>query len=216
LTDRLNEETARLAPKSRFQFKPRTAKPTDDDAASKAASEAVRGIPILTDQTSAIQEEPDSVGEMPSFPKTKNYNEEISRPGGAIRKPSFSAAREVNISGHTGLHIMLPSTAARATSSGSLTDLQGCCVDMSVPTAGSAAFLSLALKNISKSLIVAGHVNGPAHITGVRGSIIVVAARQVRIHECENVDVYLQCGSRPIIEDCKAMRFAPLPSCYVS
>lgn len=31
------------------------------------------------------------------------------------------------------------------------------------------------------------------------------------MHECENVDVYLSCGSQPIIEDSKDIRFAPIP-----
>lgn len=167
-----------------------------------------------TEQPAALHDEPDALGALPSFPK--NYNEEIAKAGKAgIRKPSFSAARDVSISDHTGLHIILPSTASRATSSGKLTNLKGCIVDMSVPTAGSAAFLGLALKNISSSLIIAGHVNGPAHITGIKDSILVVAARQVRIHECKNVQVYLFCSSRPIIEDCSGMRFAPIPQDFV-
>lgn len=31
------------------------------------------------------------------------------------------------------------------------------------------------------------------------------------MHGARNVDVYLHCGSRPIIEDCVGVRFAPLP-----
>jgi len=90
---------------------------------------------------------------------------------------------------------------------------------MSVPTAaagGGAPFASLALKNIAGSLIVAGHVDGPVHITGVRDSVLVIVSRQVRIHECENVDLYLHCASHPIVEDCKGMRFAPAPGYHVS
>jgi hypothetical protein len=49
----------------------------------------------------------------------------------------------------------------------------------------------------------------------VSDSTIVVVARQVRIHECSNVDIYLHCGSHPIIEDCSGMRFSPLPKAYV-
>merc|ERR1711964_676119 len=45
-------------------------------------------------------------------------------------------------------------------------------------------------------------------------SIIVVASRQVRMHDCKNVDIYLHCGSRPIIEDCSNVRFSPIPECY--
>jgi tubulin-specific chaperone C len=44
----------------------------------------------------------------------------------------------------------------------------------------------------------------------------VLTSRQVRVHECENVDLYLQCASRPIIEDCRAVRFAPLPDAYAA
>lgn len=136
-------------------------------------------------------------------------------PAGPIRKPSFSQATNVDISGHNRLHIILPSSASRATASGSLTDLSGCIVDMSVPTANGAPFAGLALQNIKNSLIIAGHVAGAAHITGVEDSIIVVASRQVRMHDCKNVDIYLHCASRPIIEDCSNIRFSPIPECYV-
>jgi hypothetical protein len=156
----------------------------------------------------------DTVGDLPSFPM--NYNEEIMRSSGPIRKPSFSQATTVNISGHIGLHIILPSSASRATASGSLTRLDRCIVDMSVPTAHGAPFAGLALKNIKESLIIAGHVAGAAHVTAVTNSIIVVASRQVRMHDCKNVDIYLHCASRPIIEDCHNVRFSPIPDCHVS
>ena len=89
---------------------------------------------------------------------------------------------------------------------------------MSVPTAKvqGTPFPGLTLKNIKDSLIIAGRVAGPVHITGLSHSIVVVIARQVRIHECKDVDVYLHCTSHPIIEDCSNMRFAPLPPCFVS
>jgi tubulin-specific chaperone C len=137
-------------------------------------------------------------------------------PRGPIRHPSFSQACSVSVSDHTGLHIILPSSASHATSSGSLTNLNRCIVDMSMPTINGAPFAGLALRNIKKSLIVAGQVAGAAHITGVEDSVIAVSSRQVRMHECKNVDVYLMCSSRPIIEDCSGVRFAPLPENYVS
>lgn len=164
----------------------------------------------------------DTLGDLPSFSndKGKNYNAEMaSQPGQGIRKPSFSAARDIDISNHRGMHIILPATASRATSSGNVADLQGCVLDMSVPTLKSgkpSPFKSLAIKNVTRSLIIVGHVAGPVHITGVKDSLLVINARQVRIHECDNVAVYLWSGSHPIIEDCKAMRFAEIPVCYVS
>jgi len=155
----------------------------------------------------------DTLGELPALPK--NYNEEMIRGGGPIRKPSFTQATNVSITGHNGLHIILPSSASRATSSGSVTRLQRCIVDMSVPTANGAPFAGLALKSINESLVIAGHVAGAAHITAVENSILVVASRQVRMHDCKNVEIYLHCASRPIIEDCVNVRFAPIPECYM-
>lgn len=168
------------------------------------------------------EETRDSLSNLPSFSASKNYNEEIKNgpADSRVRKPSFSTARDITLSDHEKLHIILPLSASRATSAGALTNMKGCIVDMSVPTqagsGGGAPFASLALKDIEKSLIVAGHVDGPCHITGLRDSKVLVVARQVRIHECENVDFYLWCASRPIIEDCKGLRFAPAPSFHVS
>lgn len=87
---------------------------------------------------------------------------------------------------------------------------------MSISTANGKPFAGLALKNITNSLIVAGQVAGATHITNVRDTVVVVSSRQVRMHDCVNVDVYLSCMSRPIIEDCKNIRFAPIPKSYVS
>lgn len=36
------------------------------------------------------------------------------------------------------------------------------------------------------------------------------------MHGCEDCIVCLRCGSRPIIEDCKGIRFTPFPSIYVN
>lgn len=140
--------------------------------------------------------------------------------GGAVRKPSFSQAKTVQISDHRSLHIILPQSAAHATSSGSLTKLNRCIVDMSAPTTSTAtskgaAFAGLMLQNINSSLVIAGQVDGAAHVTNVKGSVVVVSSRQVRMHECHDVDIYLLCSGRPIIEDCSNVRFAPLPACYV-
>ncbi|RGP78086.1 putative tubulin folding cofactor c [Fusarium longipes] len=223
LQDKLNETIARITPKSKFQFRrPKTnhvdmGAPENDPRLSPGShSRAKHDTAIIANITNPpTMNKEDILSELPSKETYKNYNEEMKRPNGSsLRKPSFSAAKNIGISNHSNLHIILPSSASRATSSGSLTDLEGCIVDMSIPTAEGSAFPGLAIKNVSKSLIVGGRVNGAVHITGVSDSTIVVVARQVRIHECSNVDIYLHCGSHPIIEDCSGMRFAPLPDPY--
>ncbi|KAF2130141.1 tubulin-specific chaperone c [Dothidotthia symphoricarpi CBS 119687] len=133
--------------------------------------------------------------------------------GSGIRRPSFSSATKVTISNHKDLHIALPISASHATSSGTISNLQHCTVDFSATTKNGSPFASLYLKNIKDSLIICGR-SGPAHITGIQDSIIVTACRQFRMHASKNVVVYLHCSSRPIIEDCEDIRFAPLPEIY--
>ncbi|KAL2163494.1 hypothetical protein VTH06DRAFT_5552 [Thermothelomyces fergusii] len=233
LKDQLNEAQARLMPKSRFQFRKR---PESSNAA--AAKPDTRRLDLTAntrspaDASSAQAEVKDTVGALPassSLPtSSKNYNAEISRDdvaakGVGIRKPSFSAARDIHLSDHIRVHITLPASASRATSSGTLTDLHQCVVDMTLPTSSSATgsgpgtpFASLTLKDIQSSAIVAGHVNGPVHVTGVRDSVVMVVARQVRIHECRNVVFYLHCVSRPIVEDCTGVQFAKAPGIFLT
>ena len=106
----------------------------------------------------------------------------------------------------------LSTSASRATPSSDITEVDRSVIIMrdDGPRTG------LAIKNVRHSLIVVGRVNGAAHLTDLRDSIVVVSARQVRIHECHNVDFYLFCSSHPIIEDCQGVRFAPIPDSLVS
>jgi hypothetical protein len=134
---------------------------------------------------------------------------------GWIRRPSFSNAKSVSFFKQSNIHIILPTTASHAASTGNLSDLNHCIIDMSLPTSSDHLFSSLSLRNIKDSLIICGRVTGPAHVTNLENTVIVTTCRQLRMHECKNVDVYLQCSSRPIIEDCIGVRFAPLPEFYV-
>lgn len=254
----VNQAAAKFtSSKSRFRFKKRP------DSANHAAARAdARRLDLTTNSNSYTDLTSQAISEEVPTPanSTKNYNAEIASSGAeglgvGIRKPSFSEARDINLTDHIRVHIMLPASASRATSAGTLTNLHQCVVDMSLPTCtGTAAitpgetdnngnananaeandvtdanpdpatdarvigtpFASLTLKDIEGSAIVAGHVNGPVHVTGLRDSVVVVVARQVRIHECRNVVFYLHCVSRPIVEDCKGVRFAKAPGVFVS
>lgn len=220
LQDKLGHTIARVTPKSRFQFRRSLADAHVDMGAPENDPRLHPGSLARNPHSPQPElyqravEGADAAAESPIV--GKDYNKELSQSAtSAIRKPSFSAANNIGISGQTGLHIILPSSAACATASGSLTELRDCIVDISLPTTQGRPFAGLSLKAISNSLVVAGRVNGPVHITNISDSILATAARQVRIHDCKNVDVYLHCSSHPIIEDCTGMRFAPLPKCYV-
>ncbi len=99
----------------------------------------------------------------------------------------------------------------------SITDIRRCVIDLSAHTASSEQPLaSLSLKNIRDSLIVCGRVDGPAHVTDVKRCTVVVACRQFRLHDSVDVDVYLSCRTRPVIEYSSGLRFAPAAEIFVS
>lgn len=124
-------------------------------------------------------------------------------------------AQGILLSNHHGSWVSLPPSAAHSASSGTVSNVERSIVDLSAPTKDRSPFATLTLKNIQDSLIICGRVTGPIHITGVENSVIITACRQFRMHGSKKVDVYLHCSSRPIIEDCDAIRFAPLPKHFV-
>lgn len=68
----------------------------------------------------------------------------------------------------------------------------------------------LAAKNITKSVAHCGYIDGPAHLTNIHQSVIIVSCRQFRLHGSTDLRVYLRCTSRPIIEDCRGIVFVEL------
>lgn len=134
----------------------------------------------------------------------------------SIRRPSFSYANSINISGHSGLHIVLPLSASGAISTGKLFRIRRSVIDMSTPTNDERQFTSLTLRNVRDSLIVCGKASGPVYLTGLKRAVVVVSCRQFRMHDSKDCEVYLFCLTGPIIEQCKGIKFAPLPSCQVS
>jgi tubulin-specific chaperone C len=134
----------------------------------------------------------------------------------ALRRPFYSTSTSVSISHQTSAHIILPSSAMHASAPCSLTQLTRCVVNLSVPSDDGAPFAGLTVKGVRQCLLVCGNVDGAAHITDVQESAMVVTCRQFRMHDCKDVDVYLSCSSRPIIENCQGIHFARIPDTYVS
>ncbi|KAF2011768.1 TBCC-domain-containing protein [Aaosphaeria arxii CBS 175.79] len=233
LSAKLQTIRTQFAPPKKFQFK--TGRKNNSAISLSDAAELARqnklGVPGYSsdtsnanssfaptplDKLSPTEEKP---LEFPSHDGGNSKGDDFSEPridgtAAGVRTMSFSDANSVTISNHNKTHILLPTSASHATSSGTVSNLRNSVVDLSPPTTNGGPFASLTLKNIKRSLIVCGQVTGPAHITGVENSVLVVACRQFRVHNSKNVDVYLFCASRPIIEDCENIRFAPLPEAY--
>lgn len=230
LSTKLQDIRSAFAPRQKFAFKSAsmfTARKNEsaislNDAAELANQRRRAGPANFSDVSNESSfattpaEARSPVVEAEGSQKAEPGAEELDLDLARRRQPSFSQSASVAISNHDGLHIILPSSAQHATSSGTLSMLHRCVVDMSVPTSSGRPFAGLTLKNINESLIICGHLNGAAHLTNVSKSVIVVASRQFRMHESRDCDVYLLTNSRPIIEDCARVRFAPLPEIYMS
>lgn len=235
----MNETRAAFEPRSKFSF--RTKKNPSAISLSDAATLAAEGRRSVPGYSSpGASSIGSSANQTPNYPSTplnepdKQHQEQpevapTSFPGIspteilaksqlAASAPSFAASgiSSVSVDNHYKLHIMLPSSGSTSTVPASITSLRHCVVDMSIPTANGKPYASLTIKNIKESLLICGQANGPAHITGVEHSVIVVSCRQFRMHNCTDVDVYLSCSSNPIIEDCSNIRFGRIPKAYVS
>ncbi|KAE8153994.1 tubulin-specific chaperone c [Aspergillus avenaceus] len=240
LQDKLAETRAVVEPRPKFSFK--TKKNASAISLNDAAQLAAQGRRLSGYLSPGGTSSPDSsAAQTPNYPSTPlNEPDRILQPRAEIAPTSFptiptldvgdsdegylkeekpkgfaaTAVSSVSVNNHFGLHIMLPSSGSTATVPASITSLRHCVVDMSIPTANGKPYASLTIKGIKESLLVCGQINGPAHITGVENSILVVNCRQFRMHNCANVDVYLSSSSNPIIEDCTNVRFGRIPRVY--
>ncbi|KDP46820.1 hypothetical protein JCGZ_24029 [Jatropha curcas] len=68
---------------------------------------------------------------------------------------------------------------------------------------------ALFVNRLRNCKVYAGPVIGSILIEEVENSIFVLASHQIRIHYARESDFYLRVRSRPIIEDCGGVRFAP-------
>ncbi|PNS21299.1 hypothetical protein CAC42_1078 [Sphaceloma murrayae] len=75
---------------------------------------------------------------------------------------------------------------------------------------------TLHAKSISRSVLLLGRVHGAVHLTRLTRCTVVVSCRQFRMHESDDVDIHLWCGSDPIIENCSNVNFGPLPEAFTS
>ncbi|RMJ25111.1 Tubulin-specific chaperone c [Aspergillus sp. HF37] len=236
LQDKLTETRAAVEPRAKFSFKTKkNASAISLSDAAEMAAQGRRGIPgYRSPGTSSVTS---SEGQTPNYPSTP-LNEpdkallqkpelaptsvpsvtvgdteraEAEQKGSAFAATSVSS---VTVNNHIGLHIMLPSSGSTSTVPADITSLRHCVVDMSIPTANGKPYASLTVKGVRESLLVCGQVDGPAHITAMENSVVVVSCRQFRMHSCADVDVYLSSSSNPIIEDCTNIRFTRIPRAY--
>jgi hypothetical protein len=245
LREKLEDTRAQYAPRPKFSFKTSRKNPSAvslSDAAELAAQKR-QGLPgyMYLSPGSSIESSiattpnhfstpPPEDGSVPAvpppsaaegtrpFPDVSQLSDQAEKEDlrSAPQRPQLSASdTTIAISNQAEAHIILPSSSSHASTPCQLARIDKCVVDLSVPTSSGRPFASLTMKGVQRSLLLCGKVDGPAHVTGIENSILVLNCRQLRMHDCKNVDVYLHCSSRPIIEDCHSVRFAELPKAYV-
>jgi len=69
---------------------------------------------------------------------------------------------------------------------------------------------TLHMSNLSKCEIFTGAVSTSVMLDRLEGSRVCCSCQQLRMHRSSSTDVYLFTSARAIIEDCSAIRFAPL------
>ncbi|KAK6346032.1 hypothetical protein TWF730_010366 [Orbilia blumenaviensis] len=73
-------------------------------------------------------------------------------------------------------------------------------------------FTTATITSITTSiLIILPQISGPTHLTNLTSSILVISCHQFRLHDSKNLDIYLSCRGRPIIERCSNIRVARIP-----
>ena len=243
LQEKFNETRASFAPKSRFTFKTARKNPSAvslSDAAELAAQKRLYLSGCRSPGASSLSS---SLSTTPNYLRTPPDEKKLDQPLLAPRlaevdqpepehkdartqsdessdplsgRHLYSSSSNVSLSHRESTHIILPPSVAHASAPCYITDLTKCVVDLTGPSSNGAPYAGLTIKTVRQSLLICGRVDGAVHITDVRNSTIVVSSKQFRMHECKDVDVYLSCWSRPIIEDSNGIRFAPVPDPYVS
>ncbi|PRW60049.1 tubulin-folding cofactor C-like [Chlorella sorokiniana] len=125
----------------------------------------------------------------------------------AAAGPSGTASDGSTLSGLRG-EIIAPSREEAAGRDFTLSDLEDCTVFLPAPLA------ALFLHRLRRCRVYTGPVAGACFVEGAEECMLMIAARQVRIHAAHRSDCYLRVRSHPIIEHSSGLRFAPYAPSY--
>ncbi|KAL8935203.1 MAG: hypothetical protein Q9211_004822 [Gyalolechia sp. 1 TL-2023] len=183
LNEQLQEVRSEIAPKRKFAFKPKAS------AAPINQSSAASPSPVESSRTRPVEEASETLDPQP-----------VSTTGSGLGDSEVASA-------FSGIHheLRTESSLRHADRGIVMADSSQCVVRCALPSP------KLTINNIQTSVLMSGPINGATFVTGMTASVLVVACRQLRMHRCRDCVVYLRCSSRPIIEDCSSIRFAPFP-----
>ncbi|KAG6816395.1 hypothetical protein H0H87_006307 [Tephrocybe sp. NHM501043] len=128
--------------------------------------------------------------------------------------PQLVPTTNLSISGHTS-QLLTPDSLPSSSSSGrdlAIHDLSGCIVNL-LPSDGrtSLDLSAVHIQDLTDTVLLLPAINGSVLIHNLRKCTIVVGCHQFRMHSSQNVDIYLDITSNPIIEHCSTIRFGGYP-----
>jgi len=181
----LREQRERLAPKKKFGFKNRSKVAVGGKAAAEAVPAAAQAeAPAAAAVSAAVA---------------------AATPAPAVKADTFQAPAGCqgfrNRSGET----LLRELGETATSDFALESLEGCEVRLL------SASTALWIRGLKRCTVFAVPVAGSVYVTECEDCTFYLGSRQLRMHTSSGVDFYVHTSSHPIIEHCKALRFAPYP-----
>ena len=200
LTEDLQAARSALLPKPKFAFK--KSNPHEHSSGVSSTSFATRGslVPPSSEELTI------------DSPKDHHDNPSLLLDAEPVTHPASSSTSLIISSLSFSKYVPAESALRPAVV---ITDVDHSLVDLSASVAAPRPFSTLTIKNVSKSLLICGETSGAAHITSVKDSTIIIWSRQIRMHHCKDCVVYVRCGSRPILENSNAVRFARLPDSVV-
>lgn len=175
---------SKVAPKRKFAFKPKPRPASTDQS-----SEAIQSFPVADSSSQLIEDPLEHPGQEPSASGSRSL---------AIQQPSVlndlrHALRTENSFDHAEQGVMIANSSH-------------CVIKCLISSP------RLTINEVQSSVVVVGPINGAALVIEMTATVLVISCRQLRLHHCRNCILYLRCSSRPIIEDCSDMQFAPFPN----
>ncbi|KAF5339047.1 hypothetical protein D9758_014093 [Tetrapyrgos nigripes] len=185
------------APKSKFAFK---RKPKAEG--STTTSDASTTVPTTTNPPTAPTLSQDASDES-ALSSTPNLTL-------SSRSKEFLVLHSIN-----GLPSASKSSTTRLRSDLALTDLENCVINLITPPLEAALDISaVQIRSLNNCIVLLPKINGSVMVHAIRNCIVLLGCHQFRMHTSQNVDVYLDIRSNPVIEHCSGIRFASYPPSF--
>lgn len=210
--DRLAIAQASYAPRPKFSFKSKRLAAATSEANSASTSRSATPSHLREPEGAIAGSKPTPAFAEPSVFRASSPDVPLKHLGDPSTGDSTTRGRYKYIRYPHEANEAL--RAERSHPLGVIADLEDSVISTVVGSESSLPLLTLS--NVHRSLVVAPNIRGPVHMTGLQRSTLILSCHQFRMHDAHDVDVYLFCSSRPIIEDCTGIRFTQLPSTFLT